>query len=782
MITKSGSCVGITVWISGGAKGADAINASPEWVAIAQNLSQYKVLYNGMSLMDKLLLVTLLTVLPGMATAATSKGSSAASPTKTAKSNEPQLVVTANPPADKAADALAGAGFISSDIELGPSGNKARLDTPFSTTTLSQQMIASQQAQSVSELLKYTPSAQMQARGGMDVGRPQSRGMQGSVVANSRLDGLNIVSTTAFPVEMLERLDVINSLTGALYGPASPAGQFNFIAKRPTSQRLNRLTLGYQSRSAWNGHADLGGYFDDENLVGYRLNLLNEDGEGSVDNNTRRRKLISLALDFTLQPGTLLQLDASHYEFLQKGYVGGFSYAANIPLPAAPNPKNKNFTLPTAGNDLTTDTVSSHLIHYFNDEWSLTAGLGFQQADRAMRSVANSLIDSQGTITRSLNDSAAAGRFRVLSNNLALSGHVNTGRVGHDLAFATSGSAWSIFSAKEASQRYNLGSSSINSPTAMQDPTNGRINKNGSRYKSSENRQQSVTAGDTLTFTPQWSAMIYLSQSWLNSRNFSRQGTKTSQVNENGLSPSAALMYKVTPSLMAYLSYADSLEQGGSAPLNQGVKNEGQTLAPYRSQQYEAGLKASVGGLDLGSALFWLSRPFAYVDPTDMLYKEQGKQVNRGLELTASGNLWQGLNIYSGVTFLDPRLKNTVSARTRNKRVVGVPKAQANVLMEYSLPSMPELVYSANIHYTGKRAASDTNISWAGSYTTLDLGGRYITTFNNVPTTLRLTFNNLTNKRYWASIYPSDRDGSGGSASAFPGAGRQVRAAVTFDF
>ncbi|MCV5714169.1 TonB-dependent siderophore receptor, partial [Escherichia coli] len=90
---------------------------------------------------------------------------------------------------------------------------------------------------------------------------PQSRGMQGSVVANSRLDGLNIVSTTAFPVEMLERMDVLNSLTGALYGPASPAGQFNLVAKRQTEETLRKVTLGYQSRSAFTGHADLGGHF-----------------------------------------------------------------------------------------------------------------------------------------------------------------------------------------------------------------------------------------------------------------------------------------------------------------------------------------------------------------------------------------------------------------------------------------------------------------------------------------------------------------------------------------
>ncbi|MGE0963634.1 TonB-dependent siderophore receptor, partial [Escherichia coli] len=196
----------------------------------------------------------------------------------------------------------------------GPLGTKSWIETPYSSTTVTKEMIENQQAQSVSEMLKYSPSTQMQARGGMDVGRPQSRGMQGSVVANSRLDGLNIVSTTAFPVEMLERMDVLNSLTGALYGPASPAGQFNFVAKRPTEETLRKVTLGYQSRSAFTGHADLGGHFDENKRFGYRVNLLDQEGEGNVDDSTLRRKLVSVALDWNIQPGTQLQLDASHYE------------------------------------------------------------------------------------------------------------------------------------------------------------------------------------------------------------------------------------------------------------------------------------------------------------------------------------------------------------------------------------------------------------------------------------------------------------------------------------
>lgn len=698
-----------------------------------------------------------------------------------ANTSEDEIIVTSQPSADTT-HAASGAGFKTNDIDVGPLGNKAWVDTPYSTTTVTKEMIENQQAQSVSELLKYSPSTQMQARGGMDVGRPQSRGMQGSVVANSRLDGLNIVSTTAFPVEMLERLDVLNSLTGALYGPASPAGQFNFVAKRPTEETLRKVTLGYQSRSAFTGHVDLGGHIDDDNRFGYRVNVLNQEGEGNLDDSTLRRKLLSVALDWNIQPGTQLQLDVSHYEFIQKGYPGSFSYGPNIKLPAAPDPKDKNLALSTAGNDLTTDTVSTRLIHYLNDDWSVTAGVGWQQADRAMRNVSSKIINNQGDISRSLKDSTAAGRFRVLSNTATLNGHVDTGSVGHDIALSTTGYVWSLYSAKGTGPSYSWDTTNMYHPSEMYEKGDGKIITGGDRYKSSVNTQQSITLGDTVTFTPKWSAMFYLSQSWIQSQNYNKSGHKTGQIDENGLSPNAALMYKITPNVMAYVSYAESLEQGGTAPTNSDVKNAGQTLDPYRSKQYEMGLKADVSGMNLGAALFRLERPFAYVDPGDNVYKEQGNQVNNGLELTASGNVWQGLNIYSGVTLLDPKLKDTVSDTTSDKRVVGVPKVQANVLAEYSLPSMPEWVYSANVHYTGKRAANDTNTAWASSYTTWDLGTRYTTKISNVPTTFRVVVNNVFDKHYWASIFPSGTDGDNGSPSAFIGSGREVRASVTFDF
>jgi outer membrane receptor protein involved in Fe transport len=130
--------------------------------------------------------------------------------------------------------ALPGAGFQNPEAGVGLLGKRPIQDTPYSISVIASEVIENTQATSLNDLLKYVPSAQMEARGGLDVGRPQTRGFESSVAANNHLDGFNVSGTTAYPMELFERVEIIASLTGALYGPASPAGNFNYIAKRPT--------------------------------------------------------------------------------------------------------------------------------------------------------------------------------------------------------------------------------------------------------------------------------------------------------------------------------------------------------------------------------------------------------------------------------------------------------------------------------------------------------------------------------------------------------------------
>jgi len=669
----------------------------------------------------------------------------------------------------------AGAGFRADKVQFGPLGERKVLDTPYSVSVVSSVMIDNSLSSSLVDILKYLPSAQMEARGGLDVGRPQTRGFQSDVVANNHIDGFNVAGTTAYPMELFERVEVIASLTGALYGPASPAGNFNFVSKRPTDVSLRRITLGYGSGDLAKVHADFGGRIGETGAIGYRVNLLHEEGEGYVRHSEQRRDLAGLAVDLQFSPDTVLELNASHYEFEKMGYPGGFAYTADRQLPDAPDPSKAGFGIADAGLDLRTDGGSALLKHRFNDDWRISLGVSRQIVDRGFTYPTHTLTSDSGNYTTAVGVSTA-GRFTINSNQLTVNGKVRTGSVGHELVLGTIGYTWDVFSARAASTPYNYAGANIHDPLVHQ---GADWSTGGSRYHASSTWQQSVIIGDTMTFNERWSLLAVASYSWLHSRIYNLAGRTTSAYDDEDVSPTVALMYKPRPDMTTYVAYADSLQPGDTAPTS-GVSNPGEALAPYRSQQMEAGFKWRAGGMDTAVALFRSERPFAYTG-ADNVFKEQGLQVNHGLELTASGELVDGLALYGGVTFLDPQLRDTSLAATEDKRVVGVPKVQANLLAEYRVAALPGLVLSGNIHHTGKRAANDTNSTWADAYTTLDLGARYTSKLMGKTAVWRLAVNNVTDERYWASIFPGSINGTNSRASAFLGSPREVRASVSFD-
>src|ERR1700760_3515750 len=115
---------------------------------------------------------------------------------------------------------------------LGPLGTQSILNTPTSVTVVPEELIVNQQAHTVNEVLNFLPSVEVRDQQGFEVSRPQSRGFQGSIVQNTRIDGLNAIGTTAVPTEDLAGIQVLNGLAGSLYGPETPAGVFNYVLKR----------------------------------------------------------------------------------------------------------------------------------------------------------------------------------------------------------------------------------------------------------------------------------------------------------------------------------------------------------------------------------------------------------------------------------------------------------------------------------------------------------------------------------------------------------------------
>nr|WP_320133961.1 TonB-dependent receptor [uncultured Holophaga sp.] len=625
----------------------------------------------------------------------------------------------------------------SQSVTPGPLGSQPLLDTPSSVTVISSDMIANMQASGLEDVVKYASSAQIEYRGGAEMGRPQTRGLQGSVVQNSRLDGFNVVSTTAYPMEQLDRVEILNGLEGAMYGPANPAGLFSYILKRPTETSLHRVTLTHLDDSYLEASADLSDRVGENRWLGYRLNVIDGSGEGYAEGSKLRRKLLSGSFDVHASSHTVLEFNYSYYDYYRMGYPGSFTFKTTVPIPEAPDPTR--VTGQTGGVEGRTTTKSVRIKHDFNGNWNFVGGILQQVAVRIQGNPSNT-FNTDGSYTTKIS-SFSEGEFDITSNMAYLSGHEELWGIGHELTLGTSGFTW-----------------------------------NGVK-------QQGGSLTDTLHFSPRWSARLSGSED-----NIQVYSTSTGAVtwSGTGFSGSASLMFKPVARMMLYATLSNSLEQGEavtSATYNSvTVSNYGQVLEPYRCKQVEVGTKGSVGGLNLSIALFQIERPFAMYVPTGSTYtyEIQGEQRNRGVELGANGRLAERLTLNAGFTYLDPIMTKAYTAGQGNL-LPGAPKYQSNVLVEYQVPGVQDLATSLNWHYTGSKAVNDANTLWTAAYSTFDVGARYGTRLWSVPTKFRLSVNNALDKHYWASIFANTQTGTGTTGSGFLGTPREIKLSMSMD-
>lgn len=223
--------------------------------------------------------------------------------------------------------------------------------------------------------------------------------MQGGNYQNTRQDGLLFFITLPTAMEQYEQIEVVNGVSASLYGPANPAGMFNFVSKRPTDEDLRRVTISYDNDSLGTLHADLGGRIDRNGVLSFRLNGLFGEGDGYVSGSHTRRALGDLSLDIRPVEDTVLELNFSDYHLLDTGYPGWFTYGEKIALPAAPDPKRMGYGQEYAGVDLTNQMSTVRIKHGSNEDWHLVAGILHQDGSRDITTPVNNLTSSAGAYT-----------------------------------------------------------------------------------------------------------------------------------------------------------------------------------------------------------------------------------------------------------------------------------------------------------------------------------------------------------------------------------------------
>ena len=661
---------------------------------------------------------------------------------------------------------------------IGPLGSTPILDTPYSIGILPHDLIENSQAVNFRDVSKYLPLVAFQEQQGPDILRPQTRGMQGGNFQNSKQDGMTMFVTVANAMEQYEQIEVVNGLSASLYGPANPSGMFNFVTKRPTDEDLREITASYVSDSVGTVKADLGGRIDPGGIVTYRVNGLYGSGDGYVDMSHQRRVLGDFGVDVRPWEHGVLELNYSNYTLIDQGYPGWFTYNETLHLPPSPDPGRVGFGQSYAGTALRTQTSSARIKQDLGSDWHLVVGVLNQDATRNINTPVNNLTSNSGNYTTSFANGFAP-RFVITSDTAYLNGTFDTFGIGNDFTFGSAGyrsSSYSVITPATAAS-VRLGTANIFDPVVFPEPLAGAPNV-WRNYDSSDVYQQGFNLNDMLKLTDQWSLRLGASQDWFHTNNFNNKSLLTTQYANHGVSPTGSIIFKPATNMTTYFTYASALQAGDLAPGT--AANAGDSLPPYRSKEYELGYKASLSGIDVTAALFRVERPFANLNTVDNLFEVSGQQVNRGLELSAIGEVVDGLTLYGGVQLLNARLEHTPFATTNDKIYVGAPKVKGNMLLEYKIPGVAGLVATFDYQFSGTRPANDTNSYFAPGYNLFDLGARYTSSIWTRPVTWRLAVDNVTDRHYWSTIGPSNLTGANtGNLLAHMGAPRTLLASVS---
>ena len=134
------------------------------------------------------------------------------------------------------------------------------------------------------------------------------------------------------------------------------------------------------------------------------------------------------------------------------------------------------------------------------------------------------------------------------------------------------------------------------------------------------------------------------------------------------------------------------------------VINAGEVMGPLTSSQIELGAKIEFDGMLLTAALFEIDKGLEYynaVNDKQYEFVQDGRQVHRGLEFTATGKLTENLTLVGGFTLLDAKTKTKHNPELEGKRPMEVAEQLFKLYGEYNITAIPGLVINGGFNHTG---------------------------------------------------------------------------------
>lgn len=649
-------------------------------------------------------------------------------------------------------------GQVATGGRLGLLGNMDIMDAPFNITSYTSELIESQQARSIADLTDNDPSIQISTRGrGTNTGGDTFH-IRGFDLFNSdiSLNGLyGVMPLNTISMETVERVEIIkgpNTLLGGVSPGGRVGGAINIVPKRASDTPLTKISAVYQSDSQLGSHIDAGRRFGESNQFGVRFNGVFREGDTAVDGQSSTLGVASLGLDYQ-KDNYRLSADLGYQKDKTNagsGFGSGLQIRQGAEVPSAPNASKQ--TAQSWEEIENEDTYAALQGEYdLSPNWTLYGGLGGRNNTRYNLRTNHALIDTANSLasfpvyypdyvdTRS----ATSGiRGLLTTGHITHNFNINVSKLREEGGYLYEGSDISL--------------SNLHSVGVIALPDQFELSRD--IPKSFERELTSIAAANVIgLFDDQLLVTLGARHQNVRIENFDTEsGNRTSLYDQSAIAPAVGITVKPTDSISLYGNYIEGLDLGYTAPAT--AENAGETFAPSKTQQIEAGIKLDHGDFGGSVSAFEIRQPSTITLPgsTDgaFISTRDGEQRNRGVEINVFGQPTSTLKLLGGIAYLQPTLTETQDGVNDGNQAPGTSRWLGNVSVEWDTP-ISGLTLNSRVVRSSSQYIDASNTQEIPGWTRWDVGAGY--QFENQPITVRANINNLLDKDYWESA-----GGSGG--------------------
>lgn len=657
-------------------------------------------------------------------------------------------------------------GYRNTTAAAGPLGKIPLQDTPYSLNVTSGELIENRAAHTEGDALMTNPSVSVSVAPNApsaSLSRVYIRGFNASD-QNEFRDGLVDRSFTIPPIENVERIEVLNGLSGFLYGFTNPGGAINYVTKQPTPNESAVISSGFYGGGIGFAQADINTPLDPAKKWLLRLNLYDEDGSSYIHDGSQQRDLISGVLSYQAAAGTVFKIDFSHQDFDLRGQQVSFTpYTSNgrVIVPSAFDASKQygqDWTYTKSQKDLIGASVDTQL----TDMFTLRAAYRYGTMWRDYAQITDAFTATPGqyqeryTVTPRQTEVSDSG-YALIDAKFA------TFDIANKLTFGYTGTQFTYQRGLDnngsgPTTGYVLGLSTIGDPTKFAVPAQIVVNPNADVTTQWQN-QNNYVIGDNIVLNKYWSIIAGGSYSENIVRTTGVTGNYTltaSNTTDSALTPAVSVLFKPIPSVTTYATYMQGLTAGVSAPLNTAsvtssvtYTNAGQVLPASISDQWETGVKTTLGRMDLSVAFFRINKINAVAEPvtsTTAVYAYDGREIHQGLEVMGTGKVTDDLTFTGGVVAMKAWVDS--APLYEGNIPVNVPEVQARGYFEYA-PWTPNLTFTFGANYDGRRPVDGANTGFIAGSVRYDTGIRYVTEEFGPKITTSLNVYNILDEHYW---------------------------------